>query len=135
MLGFVDQIVPALEVGGWGVDVQAVANEGRFTTDELQIAVRQGVKGFVNYSLRKRKRPIAYWRRLVYFFARQTPKFVKRLLKKNMSPGLGKVLDYRGVPMAQAVGEIQVQGIEVNEDEMQQIEAFLLAFHKKFKSS
>ena len=52
-----------------------------------------------------------------------------------MSPGLGKVLDYRGVPMAQAVGEIQVQGIEVNEDEMQQIEAFLLAFHKKFKSS
>ena len=136
-------------MGEWGTDpkysdevtclvdgvVQAVANEGRFITDELQIAVRQGVKEFVYYSLRKRKRPIAYWRRLVYFSARQTPKFVKRLLKKNMSPGLGKVLDYRGVPMVQAVGAIQVQGIEVNEVEMQRIEAFLLAFHKKIKSN
>ena len=136
-------------IGEWGTDpkysdevtclidgvVQAVANDLRFTTDELQIAVRQGVKGFVDYSLRKPKRPIAYWRRLVYFFARHTPKFAKLLLKKNLSPGLGKVLDYRGIPMAQAVEAMQVRGIAVNADEIQRIEVFLGAFHKKIKSS
>ena len=112
-----------------------ILSEGKQTSDELQNAASNAIERFVAYSLRKPKRPIAYWRRLVYFFARQTPKSVKQLLKKNMSPGLGKVLDYRGVPMVQAVGAIQVQGIEVNEVEMQRIEAFLLAFHKKIKSS
>ena len=113
--------------------VQAVANEGRFTTDELQIAVRQGVEGFVNYSLHKPKRPIAYWHRLLYFLARKTPKFVKQLLKKNMTPGLGKVLDYRGAPLRQAVGAMQDQGIAVDANEMHQLEEFLLAFHQKIR--
>jgi hypothetical protein len=40
-------------------------------------------------------------------------------------------LDYRGVPLAQAVSDMQDQGIAVDRNEMQGIEAFLLAFHQK----
>lgn len=136
-------------MGEWGTDakyesevsylaesvVATILAEGKQTSDELQNAASKAIERFVAYSLHKPKRPIAYWHRLLYFLARQTPTIVKRLLKKNMSPRLGKVLDYRGVPMVQAVEAIQVQGIEVNEVEMQRIEAFLLAFHKKIKSS
>jgi hypothetical protein len=52
-----------------------------------------------------------------------------------MSPGLGKVLDYRGVPIGQAVTDMQVRRIAVDMGEMQQVEAFLLAFHQKIKSN
>ena len=136
-------------MGEWGTDanyaaevsyftesvVNTILAEGKHTKDQLQHAVSTAVERFVAYSLHKPKRPIAYWHRVLYFLARQTPKFVKRLLKKNMSPGLGKVLDYRGVPMGQAVDVMQVQGIAVNTNEMQRIQAFLLAFHQKIKSN
>jgi len=136
-------------LGEWGTDpkyvsevsylaesvVATILAEGKHTHDELQKAVSSAVERFVAYSLHKPKRPIAYWHRLLYFLARQTPKFVKRLLKKNMSPGLGKALDYRGVPIGQAVDAMQVQGIAVDTNEMQRIEAFLLAFHQKIKSN
>ena len=52
-----------------------------------------------------------------------------------MSPGLGKVLDYRGAPMALAIRTMQAQGIVVDANEMQQLEAFLLAFHQKIKNN
>ena len=52
-----------------------------------------------------------------------------------MSRGLGKVLDYRGVSIGQAVTDMQVRGIAVDVNEMQQLEAFLLAFHQKIKSN
>ena len=52
-----------------------------------------------------------------------------------MSPGLGKVLDYRGVPMGQAVSDMQVRGIAVDANEMQQLEVFLLAFHQRMNSN
>ena len=136
-------------LGEWGTDekytaevsyltesvVATVIAGGKHTNEELRNAVSKAVERFIAYSLHKRKRPIAYWHHLLYFLARQTPRFVKRLLKKNMSPGIGKVLDYRGVPMVQAVEAMQVQGIELDADEMQRIEVFLLAFNQKIKNS
>jgi glycosyltransferase domain-containing protein len=144
-----DAVNRKIGIGEWGTDtkhgaevsyftesvVNTILAEGKHTHKELQNAVSKAVERFVAYSLHKPKRPIAYWHRLLYFLARNTPKFVKRLLKKNMSPGLGKVLDYRGVPIGQAVSDMQVRGIEVDANEMQQIEAFLLAFHQRISSN
>ena len=140
-----DAVNRKIGTGEWGSDakysaevsflidsvVTTVLAEGKHMNHELQNAVSNAVESFVSYSLHKPKRLIAYWHRLLYFLARQTPKFVKRLLKKNMTSGLGKVLDYRGVPLAQAVSDMQDQGIAVDRNEMQGIEAFLLAFHQK----
>jgi hypothetical protein len=143
-----DAVNRKIGMGEWGTDtnytaevsyftesvVNTILAEGKHTKNELQNAVSKAVDRFVAYSLHKPKRPIAYWHRLLYFLARNTPKFVKRILKKNMSPGLGKVLDYRGVPIGQAVDAMQVQGIAVNTNEMQKIEEFLFVFHQKVKS-
>ena len=139
-----DAVNRKIGIGEWGTDPQfseevtylingvvlAVANEGRFTTEELQIAVSQGVERFVAYSLSKPKRPIAYWHRTMYFLARHTPTELKRLLKQNMSSGLGKVLDYRGMPMSEAVDEMQKRGVALNEAEMKSMEGFLINFHQ-----
>ena len=136
-----------ISTGEWGSDetyaaevsflidsvVDTIFTEGKHTRDELQHAVGNAVERFVSYSLHKRKRPIAYWHRVLYFFAQKTPKFAKQLLKNNMTPGLGKVLDYRGVPLAEAIEVMQVRGIVVDASEMQRIEAFLLAFHQKIR--
>ena len=140
-----DAVNRKIGIGEWGTDPQfsdevtylidvvvgAVANEGRFAAEELRNAVRRSVEGFVTYSLHKPKRPIAYWHRTLYFLARNTPTVLKQLLKRNMSTGLSKVLDYRGVPMSQAIKEMQKSGIALNETEMQSIEKFLIHFHQK----
>ena len=144
-----DAVNRKIGIGEWGTDpqfseevtyfisdvVMAVANEGRFTTEELRIAVRQGVESFVGYSLRKPQRLIAYWHRALYFIARHTPRFLKQLLKRNMPTMLGTALDYRGVLMAEAVAEMRNRGIISSEEEMQVLESFLLAFHKKLTSN
>lgn len=144
-----DAVNRNIGIGEWGTDPQfseevkylidgvvyAVANEGRFATDELQIAVRQGVERFVAYSLHKPQRPIAYWHRTLYLLARHTPTVLKRLLKQNMSSGLGKVLDYRGMPMSEAVDEMQKRGVALNEAEMKSMESFLLNFHQHLASN
>ena len=144
-----DAVNRKIGIGEWGTDpqfseevnylidgvVEAVANEGRFTAEELRNAVRQAVEGFVAYSLHKPKRPIAYWHRALYFLARKTPTVLKQLLKRNMSTGLSKVLDYRGVPMSQAIKEMQKSGIALNETEMQSMENFLIHFHQQLATS
>ena len=48
---------------------------------------------------------------------------------------LGTALDYRGVLMAEAVAEMRNRGIISSEEEMQVLESFLLAFHKKLTSN
>jgi len=144
-----DAVNRKIGIGEWGTDpqfseevnylidgvVEAVANEGRFAAEELRNAVDRAVAGFVAYSLHKPKRPISYWHRTLYFLARNTPTVLKQLLKRNMSTGLGKVLDYRGVPMSQAIKEMQKSGIALNETEMQSMENFLIHFHQQFTSS
>ena len=144
-----DAVNRNIGIGEWGTDpqftdevkylidgvVHAVANEGRFARDELQIAVRQGVERFVAYSLHKPQRPIAYWHRTLYFLTRHTPTVLKRLLKQNMSAGLGKVLDYRGVPMSEAVDAMIKSGIAIDEAEMKSMEKFLIHFHQQLATS
>jgi len=136
-------------IGEWGTDsrfaeevthfvnsvVAAVESEGQFSTDELQNGVRRAVERFVAYSLHKPKRPIAYWHRTLYFLARNTPGVLKKLLKRNMSTGLGKVLDYRGMPMSQAINEMKRSGIALNANEMQLMEKFLIHFHQQLASN
>jgi glycosyltransferase domain-containing protein len=144
-----DAVNRKIGIGEWGTDsrfaeevthfvdsvVLAVENEGLFATDELQNGVRRAVERFVAYSLHKPKRPIAYWHRTLYFLARNTPGVLKKLLKRNMSTGLGKVLDYRGMPMSQAINEMKRSGIALNESEMQLMEKFLIHFHQQLTSS
>ena len=144
-----DAVNRKIGIGEWGTDsrfaeevthfvdsvVAAVASEGRFTTDELQNGVRRAVERFVAYSLHKPKRPIAYWHRALYFLARKTPTFLKQLLKRNMSTGLSKVLDYRGMPMSQAVNELKKSGVALNETEMESMEKFLIHFHQQLATS
>ena len=144
-----DAVNRKIGIGEWGTDpqfseevnylidgaVEAVANEGRFTAEELRNAVRQAVEGFVAYSLHKPKRPIAYWHRTLYFLARHTPTVLKQLLKRNMSTGLSKVLDYRGVPMSEAVEEMRKSGVALNETEMKSMEKFLIHFYQRLAIS
>ena len=144
-----DAVNRNIGIGEWGTDPQfseevthfvdsvvaTVANEGRFATDELQNGVRRAVERFVAYSIHKPKRPIAYWHRTLYFLARNTPGVLKKLLKRNMSAGLGKVLDYRGMPMSQAVNELKKSGIALNETEMESMEKFLIHFHEQLASN
>jgi glycosyltransferase domain-containing protein len=136
-------------IGEWGTDPQfsgevrhfvdsvvvAVASEGRFATEELQNGVRRAFERFVAYSLHKPKRPIAYWHRTLYFVARNTPGVLKKLLKRNMSTGLGKVLDYRGMPMSQAVNKMKKSGVALNETEIKSMEKFLIHFHQQLTGS
>ena len=139
-----DAVNRKIGIGEWGTDpqfsdevtylidgvVRAVANEDRFTTDELRIAIRQGVERFVDYSRHKPQRPIAYWHRILHSLARHTPRVLKRFLKQNMSIGLGKVLDYRGMPMSEAVDVMRKRGIAFNEAEIKSMERFLINFHQ-----
>ena len=52
-----------------------------------------------------------------------------------MSSGLGKVLDYRGMPMSEAVDEMQKRGVALNEAEMKLMEGFLINFHQHLASN
>ena len=144
-----DAVNRKIGIGEWGTDpkfseevnylidgvVEAIANEGRFAAEELRNAVHQAVERFVAYSLHKPKRPIAYWHRTLYFLARNMPGVLKKLLKRNMSTGLGKVLDYRGMPMSQAINEMKRSGIALNETEMKSMEKFLIHFHQQLATS
>ena len=144
-----DAVNRKIGMGEWGTDsryvdevtylvdaiVDVVVAEGRFSKVELQDAVEQAVQGFVQYSLHKPRRLIAHWHRTLYFIARHTPRFLKQLLKRNMSTVLGAALDYRGAPMSEAVAEMHSCGIASNAQEMQDLENFLVTFHKKLRSN
>ena len=142
-----DAVNRKIGIGEWGTDsryvdevtyfvdaiVDVIVAEGRLTKAQLHDALLQAVHGFVKYSLHKPRRPIAYWHRALYFIARHTPRFLKQSLKRNMPTLLGTALDYRGVPMAEAVAEMHGRGIASNAREMLGLENFLLAFHKKLR--
>ena len=144
-----DAVNRKIGMGEWGTDsryvgevtyfvdaiVEVVVAEGRLTKAQLQDTLLQAVQGFVKYSLHKTRRPIAYWHRALYFIARHTPRFLKQLLKRNMPTMLGTALDYRGVPLAEAVAEMRSRGIASNAQEMLGLENFLLSFHKKLTSN
>jgi glycosyltransferase domain-containing protein len=101
------------------------------SASEAEKTVRKVTEQFFAYSLHKPHRPIAYWRRFLYFLARNTPRRFKMLLKRNMTKTLGAVLDYRGVDFNEALDQLMRAGIVYEPDEMVVLRSFLIDFHKR----
>ena len=102
---------------------------GVATPGNIEQVVREVAEQFFAYSLHKPHRPIAYWHRLLYFAARNTPRWAKALLKRNMTRTLGTVLDYKGVAFNDALVQLRNNGVEFKSEEMKDLYEFLLAFH------
>lgn len=138
-----------ISLGEWGISpsyvtevslfkndiIDAMWRESHHSKDYLAKVVNEITHDFISYSLHKPKRPIAYWHRFLYFCARRTPKFVKHLLKRNMTSGLGRLLDYRGVPFDRALDQIREQAIDFDEDEMRDLNRFLTKFHETLEGA
>ena len=102
---------------------------------EIEVTVSEICSLFFTYSLQKPHRPIAYWRRFVYWVARNMPRWAKTILKKNMSKTLGNVLDYKGVAFNNALEQLRKNGVSFNSEEMIELRKFLLAFHSKVEGN
>lgn len=106
-----------------------LARCGIASQEKIEQAVHEVAEQFFAYSLHKPHRPIAYWHRLLYFTARNTPRWVKSLLKRNMTKTLGTVLDYKGVAYREALVQMRDNGVQFNSEEMKELHEFLLNFH------
>ena len=104
------------------------------TRHEAEQVVREISAEFFAYSLHKTHRPIAYWQRTLSLTARYSPKWIKTLLKKNMTKTLGAVLDYKGVEFNGALDQMRHKGVSFSSEEMEEIRSFLLDFHSQLKS-
>lgn len=107
---------------------------GVATPENIEQVVRDVAEQFFAYSLHKPHRPIAYWHRVLYFAARNTPRWAKTLLKRNMTKTLGTVLDYKGVAFNDALVQLRNNGVEFNSEEMKELCEFLVAFHSRLES-
>ena len=108
-----------------------LAHCGIASQERIEQAVHDVASHFFAYSLHKPHRPIAYWHRLLYFAARNTPRRIKSMLKRNMTKSLGAVLDYRGVAYREALVQLRDNGVQFNSDEMEDLHEFLLNFHSE----
>ena len=138
-----------IAMGEWGTDrrfssekslfitrvVELMTSVGRNSAEEIGIVVRETLQDFIEYSLHKPKRLKAKWHRILYFLNSLTPRIIKQILKKNMTPMLGKVLDYRGRSMSEALVSMENQGIKFDSSEMKELEQFLLDFHRKLEAN
>lgn len=134
-----------ISAGEWGTSeeyaeefddfVQRLANvlsvNGVATKHEAELVVREISAQFFAYSLHKPFRLIAYWQRFLSFTAKFTPKWVKSLLKRNMTKTLGVVLDYKGIEFSGALDQMRRKGIEFDSLEARKTHKFLLDFHSK----
>lgn len=130
-------------MGEWGTSsefaseyqdfIQRITGEltrrGVASPEKIEQVVRDVAEQYFAYSLHKPHRPIAYWHRLLYFAARNTPRWAKTVLKRNMNKTLGTVLDYKGVAFSDALDQLRDKGVEYNSEEMKELYKFLLAFH------
>ena len=137
----------SIGMGEWGTsDEFKSENEdfvGRITTVlvergvgsrvEVEKVVREVSQQFFAYALHKPRRPIAYWHRLLYFSARNTPRWIKSLLKRNMTKTLGTVLDYKGVAFDEALSQLGAAGVAFDKNEMLEMHKFLIKFHVSFR--
>jgi glycosyltransferase domain-containing protein len=114
--------------------MEVLARLGIASASEAEQAVRAVAKQFFDYSLHKPHRPIAYWHRILGFAAKNTPLWVKALLKRNMTKTLGTVLDYKGVAFDDALKQLRDAGVTFNQEEIISLRTFLLAFHSTLKS-
>ena len=113
---------------------EELTRRGVTPPESIEQAVRDVAEQFFAYSLHKPHRPIAYWHRMLYFAARNTPRWAKTLLKRNMTKTLGTVLDYKGVAFSDALVQLRDNGVEFNSEEMKELCEFLLAFHSTLES-
>jgi hypothetical protein len=102
---------------------------------EIEKTIREVSTQFFAYHLHKPYRPIAYWRRVLTFAAKNTPRWVKTLLKRNMTKSLGTLLDYKGVPFSEALIQLRQNDVVFNEEEMDTLRAFLLEFHSRVEKN
>jgi hypothetical protein len=103
------------------------------TRSEIQEVVTHIVDEFIAYSRHKPKRFKAKWHRILYFLNSITPNLVKQTLKRNMTPSIGKLLDYRSRSMSEALLLMESRGIKFDSSEMKDLEQFLLDFHRKIE--
>jgi hypothetical protein len=101
---------------------------------EIEKTIREVSSQFFAYHLHKPHRPIAYWHRVLSLAAKNTPRWVKTLLKRNMTKTLGTVLDYKGVAFDDALKQLRQAGVAFNQEEMNNLRTFLLAFHSTLGS-
>ena len=134
-----------IPMGEWGSDPQysnervdfvdrivfEKVKDATCTQSEIKEVVTQVVKEFTAYSLHKPKRLKAKWHQILYFLNSLTPKFIKQILKRNMTPTIGKLLDYRGRSMSEALLLMESRGIKFDSSEMKELEKFLLGFHRE----
>ena len=113
---------------------EVLARLGIATASEVQQAVREVAEQFFAYSLHKPHRPIAYWHRVLSFTVKNTPRWVKTLLKQNMTKTLGTVLDYKGVAFDDALEQLNDAGVTFNQEEMNDLRTFLLTFHSTLRA-
>jgi glycosyltransferase domain-containing protein len=114
---------------------EVLARLGIASASAAEQAVREVAEQFFAYSLHKPHRPIAYWHRVLSFVAKNTPRGMKTLLKRNMTKTLGTVLDYRGVAFDDALEQLRDAGVLFNQEEMNDLRTFLLAFHSELKEN
>jgi len=112
---------------------EVLARLGIASASEIEQAVREVSEQFFAYSLHKPHRPIAYWHRVLRVVGNNTPRWVKALVKRNMTKTLGTVLDYKGVSFDHALEQLTQVGVVFNRDEMNDLRTFLLAFHSTLK--
>ena len=134
----------SIGMGEWGTDEEFKSEYEDFVSRVTTVLVESGVgsqveversvrdvsQQFFAYSFQKPHRPIAYWHRLLYFCARNSPRWFKMFLKRNMTKTLGTVLDYRGVAFGEALVQLNEAGIEFDKNEMLEMRSFLLEFHR-----
>lgn len=105
--------------------------DGKHSRNEIREVVSEVLFEFRDYFAGKSKRIISYWHRSLYIFNDLAPIILKRFLKRNMTPLLGKVLDYPGIPLMDALADMKAKDIVFSREEMQNLEKFLLNFHEK----
>ena len=112
---------------------EVLARLGVASASETEQAVREVSEQFFAYSLHKPHRPIAYWHRVLRVVGKNTPRWVKALVKRNMTKTLGTVLDYKGVAFDDALEQLRDAGVAFNKEEMNDLRKFLLAFHSTLR--
>jgi glycosyltransferase domain-containing protein len=107
--------------------------DGKHSRNEIEAVVLEVLCDFRDYFEGKSKRIISHWHNFLYFVNSLTPRILRRFLKRNMTPLMGKVLDYPGIPLMGALAEMEAKDVVFNREEMQNLEHFLLDFHKKLE--
>ena len=134
-------------MGEWGTSAQFTSEYEDFVSritnvlvecgvgsrTEIEKVVREVSQQFFAYALHKPHRPIAYWHRFLYLLARNTPRWIKVLLKRNMTKTLGTVLDYKGVSFNEAIAQLHEAGVSFDKNEMLEMHKFLIKFHESFR--